>query len=316
MSDERPRMSSVLGVTGIVLGNVQGHGDFEVRGRVQGDIVLDGRVLVAAGGLVLGTIEALHIAVSGTVRGDLIAEDGVEISGSGQVEGNVTSPRVAIEAGAKVRGHLRTGEESPVAVRGNRDVAGLGEAKFAEEEPTGEEAEAPYDPIVMLPPEFAPGALPTGALPTGPLAAGALPAGALAAVALAAGEQADSAEARGTAGKRRRRRRRGGERPGNGEAPREETREREELRERRPALRADGPSSTRKKDEPRNEIIPPQRPTRPSGPLPPKETSREPARGPVGETAGEPAPKARAEGARRSKPLPTFVKGARGHLRS
>src|SRR5687768_15851930 len=121
MSEERGRMSSVLGVTGLVLGNVQGEGDFEVRGRVQGDVVLTGRVLVAQGGLVLGTIEATQVTVSGTVRGDLIAEEGVEITGSGQVEGNVTSPRVAIESGARVRGHLRTGEEPPVAVRGGQD---------------------------------------------------------------------------------------------------------------------------------------------------------------------------------------------------
>jgi hypothetical protein len=54
--EQSARMSAVLGATGVVLGNIQGHGDLEIRGRVQGDIVLDGRVLVAASGLVLGRL--------------------------------------------------------------------------------------------------------------------------------------------------------------------------------------------------------------------------------------------------------------------
>ncbi len=109
MSDERnARLSSVLGAAAVVIGNVNGQGDVEVRGRVQGNIVLEGRVLVARGGIVLGSIEALQVTVVGAVRGDLVASDGVTIHASAEVEGNIHAPRVAIEAGAQIRGHLRT----------------------------------------------------------------------------------------------------------------------------------------------------------------------------------------------------------------
>lgn len=109
MSDERnARLSSVLGAAAVVIGNVNGQGDIEVRGRVQGNVVLEGRVLVARGGIVLGSIEALQVTVVGAVRGDLFASDGVTIHASAEVEGNIHAPRVAIEAGAQVRGHLRT----------------------------------------------------------------------------------------------------------------------------------------------------------------------------------------------------------------
>jgi cytoskeletal protein CcmA (bactofilin family) len=101
-------MSSVLGETGLVLGNVGGNGDLEVRGRVQGDVILQGRCAVGDGGTVLGRIEATFIAIAGTVRGDLLAADGVSISASATVEGNIEAPRVEIEAGALVRGQLRT----------------------------------------------------------------------------------------------------------------------------------------------------------------------------------------------------------------
>ena len=105
------RMASVVGGSAVVIGNIHGSGDLEVRGRIQGSIEITGRVLISETGLVLGSIEATHIHVSGQVRGDLAAEDGVLIAAQGRVEGNISAPRVGIEAGARVRGILRTGDE-------------------------------------------------------------------------------------------------------------------------------------------------------------------------------------------------------------
>jgi len=254
-------MSSVLGATGLVLGNVQGQGDFEVRGRVQGDIVLAGRVLVSAGGVVLGTIEAVHISISGTVRGDLIAEDGVEIAGSGQVEGNVTSPRVAIEAGAKVRGHLRTGEEPPAARRGLPAA------------PRDEPSEPPALAVPVASESDAPASeppAPRAAAPRVTLGRDPPPA-------------PEAPDARGPGAKRRRKRRRERERNLESQAPPTDA-------------AGTNPSHV---DDPRPEPAPERRPTRPS-----REAAPEPSL-----DGGPP------ERPRRAKPLPTFVKGARGHLR-
>lgn len=115
MAEERTaRMSSVLGETSVVVGNVHGTGDLEIRGRVQGSVALSGRVLIAETGVVLGNVEATHIDVAGEVRGDLSAKDGVEVQTQGRVEGNIEAPRVGIEGGARVRGMLRTGGELPL----------------------------------------------------------------------------------------------------------------------------------------------------------------------------------------------------------
>lgn len=109
MSDERTaRMPSLLGPTALVLGNVTGRGDLEIRGRIQGNVVIDGRVLLARGGVVLGNIEALQITVHGQVRGDLSSSDNITIGAQGEIEGNLQAPRVGIEAGALVLGQLRT----------------------------------------------------------------------------------------------------------------------------------------------------------------------------------------------------------------
>jgi cytoskeletal protein CcmA (bactofilin family) len=105
------RVSSVLGETGVIVGNVGGTGDFEVRGRVQGTIRLKGRVLVGETGVVLGSIEATTVTVLGRIQGDIVAEDGLLVGALGRVEGNLSGPRIAIEAGARVRGVLRAGDD-------------------------------------------------------------------------------------------------------------------------------------------------------------------------------------------------------------
>lgn len=109
---ESPRLSSVLGEAAVVIGNVSGHGDLEIRGKVQGDVLLEGRAFVAQGGLVLGRVEAVTVLVAGQVRGDLFASEGVEIEATGDVEGNISAPRVAILGGARVRGALHAGDTS------------------------------------------------------------------------------------------------------------------------------------------------------------------------------------------------------------
>lgn len=109
MPDERSiRMSSVLGESALVIGNVEGQGDLEVRGRIQGDVVLEGRLLIAQAGSVLGTVEAINVTVSGELRGDVIASDNVLVTAGARIEGNIAAPRVAIEPGASVRGQLNT----------------------------------------------------------------------------------------------------------------------------------------------------------------------------------------------------------------
>lgn len=109
MTNEKgARLASILGQTAVVLGNVRGQGDLEIRGRVQGNITVAGRITVGHDGLVLGGIEADQITVQGRVHGDLNAKDAIFVFVSGEVEGNLSAPRVAIEAGARVFGTLRT----------------------------------------------------------------------------------------------------------------------------------------------------------------------------------------------------------------
>lgn len=109
MSSERVNtVASVLSPEVVVIGNVSGQGDLEIRGRVQGNLRLEGRLLLAKGGTVIGNVEATSVVIAGTIHGDIEARSGIEIQGSGSVEGNLAAPRIGIETGAQVRGMLAT----------------------------------------------------------------------------------------------------------------------------------------------------------------------------------------------------------------
>ncbi len=112
---------SVIGKSARVRGRVIGAGDIEVRGFIEGEIDVDGDVLVEAQGMVGASIRGKRVVVRGAVKGDLVATEAVSLQEGARVVGEVRAPRVAIASGALVRGFVETGEgrasTSPRATR-------------------------------------------------------------------------------------------------------------------------------------------------------------------------------------------------------
>lgn len=89
-------------------GDVRADGVLQIEGTVTGGVRSAARVVITAGGHVMGDIEAPEIVVAGTVEGDLHAADRVELQDGGQIHGDVLAPRVAMLEGAVLNGLLRT----------------------------------------------------------------------------------------------------------------------------------------------------------------------------------------------------------------
>src|SRR5688572_4605174 len=102
------KTASTIGAKTVVTGGVHGDGDLEVYGRVEGDITVEGNVLIAATAQVKGSVTASAIRVAGAVEGNLQASDTVAIEPDARVLGDLTTPRVSIAEGAMVRGMVRT----------------------------------------------------------------------------------------------------------------------------------------------------------------------------------------------------------------
>src|SRR6266545_4114452 len=104
---------SVIGRGTAVRGNVRGTGPLEILGRVEGDVTIDGDVLIGEAAAVRGNVTGAQIAVSGRVLGDLSGSESILLEPGARVAGDIVAPRIGIGNGALVRGNLRTeGEPS------------------------------------------------------------------------------------------------------------------------------------------------------------------------------------------------------------
>ncbi len=131
------RITSVLGEGTHYKGKLTGEGGVRIEGNFDGEIRLDGLLVVGTTGRVTcEDLRAKSVIVAGTVRGDITANK-VEIRASGRVWGNVTSVTFATEEGAFLRGQIQM-----------EDSVDLGLAKpeaVVDEVPVSEETEAPKD---------------------------------------------------------------------------------------------------------------------------------------------------------------------------
>lgn len=109
--------STVIGRASFIRGRVSGDGDLEIAGRVEGEVAVNGDVVVDTSGLVAANVSAARIVVRGAVKGDLVAEQVLLIEAGARVVGDLRAPRVAIAPGGLVRGHVQTGAAGPARPR-------------------------------------------------------------------------------------------------------------------------------------------------------------------------------------------------------
>jgi cytoskeletal protein CcmA (bactofilin family) len=108
--------ASIIGSGTSLRGNLRGAGSIEIRGRVEGDVHVDGDVAVAEEGAVSGNISGAQLLIAGQVSGDLTGSEAVLLERGARVVGDLVAPRVGIAEGALVRGSVRT-EGEPTAPR-------------------------------------------------------------------------------------------------------------------------------------------------------------------------------------------------------
>jgi len=110
-STQPERITSVLGDGTKYNGKLTGEGGVRIEGTFEGEIQLDGLLVVGTTGRVTcEDLRAKSVIVAGTVRGDLTAHK-VEIRASGRVWGNVTTKIFATEEGAFLRGQIQVEDE-------------------------------------------------------------------------------------------------------------------------------------------------------------------------------------------------------------
>lgn len=107
-----------------VRGRVTGDGNLEILGFVEGEVEVSGEVTVGEEGLVGSNLSGRRIVIRGAVRGDISAEEALSLEAGARVVGDLRAPRIAIAAGALVRGHVQTSDAGRApAAKGRTQVA-------------------------------------------------------------------------------------------------------------------------------------------------------------------------------------------------
>jgi cytoskeletal protein CcmA (bactofilin family) len=101
----------VIGPGVVWKGKLSGKGGVRIEGALDGDINLQGLLVVGETGRVTcETLRANVVVVAGAVRGDITAEK-IEIRSSGRVWGNVVTAAFSTEEGAFLRGQVTMEEQ-------------------------------------------------------------------------------------------------------------------------------------------------------------------------------------------------------------
>jgi cytoskeletal protein CcmA (bactofilin family) len=123
------RVTTVLGPGISWKGHLSGSGGVRIEGAFDGDIALNGMLVIGESGRVTcKQLRADAVIVAGAVRGDITTER-LEIRATGRVWGNVVTTAFATEEGAFLRGQVTMEER----LEADEDVAGLDEVPDDEE---------------------------------------------------------------------------------------------------------------------------------------------------------------------------------------
>lgn len=100
-------LTSLIGPGVVIRGTIKDSDDtLTIRGRVEGAIENEKRVVIDEQGTINAEIKASEIQVRGTVKGNLRGEERVQIAASGRVEGDIHTKRFAVEEGARLKGRV------------------------------------------------------------------------------------------------------------------------------------------------------------------------------------------------------------------
>ncbi len=89
-----------------IQGDIATDGTVRVDGRIDGTLHRADTLIIGAGGVVIGNIEAREVVVGGELTGDLSVRGRVEIQKTATVRGDIRAAAVGLEEGGTVQGHV------------------------------------------------------------------------------------------------------------------------------------------------------------------------------------------------------------------
>lgn len=112
----------------VIKGDIVATGDFRLDGRLEGNIQLNGKLVVGDTGIVVGNVLCQNANIIGTVNGNLSVKELLSLHSSARVRGDIIINNLSIEPGAMFTGKCRMLDE----MRSQAEEEAAGEPEQAE----------------------------------------------------------------------------------------------------------------------------------------------------------------------------------------
>lgn len=130
MKKKELKISTLIGKGCVVGGDFKAVGSARIDGTVEGDISVEGTLILGAGSFVEGNITAQSVLVSGEVNGNIQAPDRTELVAGAKVLGDIETAVIVVDENAIFQGRLDMNQAVPAKrVRAKNIRAGKKSAK-------------------------------------------------------------------------------------------------------------------------------------------------------------------------------------------
>ncbi|MGA7303984.1 MAG: polymer-forming cytoskeletal protein [Rhodothermales bacterium] len=106
---------NIVGKGVVIDGNLHVSGDVRVGGRINGEVTVENRVVVAPEGVVVGGIFTEDGDLAGTVEGDVTAKGRLIIRSTASILGKVSAAYLSVEEGAALSGRFEVGKPARIS---------------------------------------------------------------------------------------------------------------------------------------------------------------------------------------------------------
>lgn len=106
-------ISTLIGRGTELQGDFTAKGSARIDGKVNGNVTVDGTLILGAGALVDGDISAMAVLIGGEVVGNINAPEKTELTSTAKVIGNITTGAIVIDEHAVFQGGCDMNQATP-----------------------------------------------------------------------------------------------------------------------------------------------------------------------------------------------------------